>query len=136
MKMKKQSELKKQNTILLLLAGLALSLHLVAAQEITEALRSANSMFKVVNINANPSVNNLIAITPALKQQASSLEPLVVQPKNTASGFEIKIEDKDLMFAGGGFEGDGQKTVTAKESLLILIAGTIVYALVKRKRMP
>jgi hypothetical protein len=64
-----------------------------------------------------------------------ALEPLVIQSGDTDTNSAITAREKDLLYAGGGFEGDGQKTIPVKEGMYILVAGVLVYALIERRRL-
>lgn len=104
--------MKRQNRILLLLAGMMLSLTVVISQEPPYSIQSVQEM-------------NVKTLRPI------ALEPLAVDAHK--SGFGINAGDKDLMYAGGGFEGDGQKTIPVSEGAYILIACALIYGLVKRE---
>jgi hypothetical protein len=146
--MKKQSKIKRQNIITALLVGLVLSLPVVISQEVTQMLRRindpANGSVLMMQSNAlmqNNALmqsnawmqNSLMLTTPVIDANRPIVpEPLIVQSNSVDHG--LTLSEKDLMFAGGGFGGDGQKMIPVRGGMFFLIVCTIGYALVKRRK--
>ena len=101
--------MKKQDRFIIISAILLLCFQIAISQEVTEALSY-----------------------PHATSQPSTLEPLAISGNHTDS--PINSSEKDLMYAGGGFEGDGQKIVAMQGGEFIVIACVIAYAVFWRIR--
>jgi hypothetical protein len=131
--MKKQSKIKRQHIILLLM-GLALNLHVALSIEITEALRHTNDFVTggVAMIHHNATNNNTLTVNTPILEANQRCVPGVLTAHVNIYTPGLNLSEKDLLFAGGGFGGDPQKIIPMKGGMSFLIICAIGYALMKR----
>jgi hypothetical protein len=134
--MKKQSKIKKQSILSVLLAGMVLGIPIVTSQETTDALRQANNptigTMPIIH-NNTMTQNTMIVNVPVINaSQMIVQKPLIMQSKPFIPG--LNTSEKDLLFFEGGFDGDGQKIIPVTEGAIFLIVCTIGYALVMRRK--
>jgi hypothetical protein len=122
--------MKRHNIIIALLAGLLLYLPMAVSQETAQMFHYTGRITPTVVDIDDDIDDTLEAILNAAIQRPAILSPLAIHANASSSAPDAS--EKDLLFADGGFEGDGQKTIPAKEGTLALIVCTILYAVMKR----